>query len=76
MILLSLSDLDDLSTSTGLSDDQVEPMPCCGFATRLGDTEFGENRFCPQRRCVDFVCVCGIAWASIQAMGCPCRRAS
>ena len=73
---LSLHDLDEILAETGLSDEQIEPMPCCGFLARLGDTEFGENVFCSWGRCVDFVCVCGRVWASVQAMGCPCRRSS
>ena len=74
MDYFSVMTLDDILASSPLDDERIEPMPCCGRLIPLGDVEFGENLFCPRGRCVTFVCVCGKAWASVEAMGCPCRR--
>lgn len=70
----TLIDLDHALTSLGLHDEMIEPMPCCGLPVRLGDTEFGVDLHCSHGRCVQYVCECGHCWASVETLGCPCRR--
>ena len=67
-----LVDLMDAAKESGLSDDDVFPMNCCGLEIPLGDTSFGTERVCDFGMCVEFVCICGQVWASAGPTFCPC----